>query len=197
MAAKDVKDTLVMTARARERNKSVARMAEEDVAKGMTLEERHADLLMFIERDNRMGKRDVPQLNENIVGLAFTQAGTLTENKALKQEVQDLKKSLNRMNDEINNLRKQKTVAPAMQQPTFAQVAQAKEDEVQTTIQKLKSAPKTTLFITSKKREDAKKVRKTFTREIEISSGQDAKKIMDNKSLRASLTVNPSNRGGR
>lgn len=102
-----------------------------------------------------------------------------------------------------------------MIQPTYAQMAQVKKDVVQTIIQKIKNAPRTTLFVTSKSGEDGKKVRETFTQIInpvkekikvramrtagkmlivETNSEEDAQKIMSNKNLGTSLKCEPPKR---
>lgn len=179
----------------------------------VTIEERYADLLTFVEKEldpsARLSKKAAGALKEKILGLAFAQASLVGENKALREQISALVESNETLKQESERLKIQGT--PAVQ-ISYAQAVQTRRDAVQTNIQRIKNAPKTTLFITSKNGEDAKKVQQTFTSKldpardkikvramrttgkvliVETATEEDAKKIMASDTLKSSLSCEP------
>lgn len=191
----------------------VPRKREDSTADDMSLEEIYADLFTFIERDmdtsGRLAKKSITGLNEKVMGLAFAQAGIIAENKALRKQLEITNERVRKLEEENARLINEKTIAPTR---TFAQALQTKKSNVQNTIGKVGSVPKTTLFITSKSGEDAKKVQATFTEKldptkskikvramrtagkvliVETNSEEDAKKIATHKELGKDLKCEP------
>lgn len=72
------------------------RKRDGSTAEDMTLEERYADLLTYIEREmdpsGRIAKKSITGLNEKVMGLAFAQAAMIAENKRLKKELEEIKR---------------------------------------------------------------------------------------------------------
>lgn len=187
---------------------------DKDEEEQTTMEKRYYDLLSFIDKDldptKRIAKGNVSTLREKIIEMAFEQARILGENRLLKEQNQKLIEDNLTLKQENSKLRTKTTSATP--QMTYAEAAQRKRDALETTIQKVKSISKTTLFITSKKGEDAKKVQETLTKVlnpakdkiqvrgmrtsgsvliVETSTENDAQKIMNNKAVGATLKCEP------
>lgn len=180
-----------------------------------TMEKKYLSLLNFVERDldpsKRLARTNMQTLKEKIIEMAFLQAEITGENKLLKEQNAKIVEKNKLLKTENNKLKTTKT-APAASSMSYAKAAQKKRDALETTIQKVKSVPKTTLFITSKKGEDAKKVQETLTKVlnpakdkirvramrtsgkmliVETSEESDAQKIISNKELGATLKCDP------
>lgn len=183
----------------------------------LTLPQRYLDISTYVEKDLDPGKRlsrsALPLLKQKLTEWAFAQADIMGENKALLKQLEKANSEIDSLKKENQNLIMTKT--QESHTVSYAEILAKKSDKVAKTIQKVNSVPKTTLFITSKTGEDAKKVQETFTKIInptkdkirlrgmrsvgkmlivEASSEEDAQKIKTNTTVTATLNCEPPKR---
>lgn len=172
----------------------------------LTVEEAYNNILKFVETDldptKRLRKDNIEALKNRLTNWALIQAGLIGENTQLRKENEKLKRAL--------ETRKETVFA---QGSTYAAVAKtAKVEKKIDVIDKVMKTQRNTIFITSKKGEDAKKVQEIFRRTVdpvreklkikrtrttgkvmivETENEAEANKILNNDKLKENLNCEP------